>query len=163
MTSTSACRALAAITFVFALAGCNTQGGGSQGGLAPIVPLGGGTTAAGPTQVAQATGQVPGGYFRMQPQFLENQGRCMEANQRSPGATLGGATFMDTCQNVTGQIWKAIPQGNGYFRLTTQFQESRNLCLEGSKPFAPGDPLNGAARMDPCGNFSGQMWRLTPI
>lgn len=31
--------------------------------------------------------------------------RCLEGNRFAPDAVMGGAAFMDTCQDVTGQIW----------------------------------------------------------
>lgn len=106
--------------------------------------------------------QVPDGYFKLKSMFQEPNNRCLESNRVAPSSMLGGASFMDICQDVSGQLWKAMPASNGYFRLTSMFLETENMCLEGSKPFAPDDLLNGAARMDPCGNFKGQLWRLIP-
>lgn len=110
------------------------------------------TTAANP----------PAGYFRMQTMFQIPNNRCLESNRVVAGATLGGATFLDRCQNVSGQLWKVVPVGRGLFRLQSQYLEKEGYCLEGSKPFAAGDALKGAARMDPCGNFTGQYWRFLP-
>lgn len=108
---------------------------------------------------APAHANPPQGYFKMLSMFQEPNNLCLESNKVGPGATLGGATFMDECQRVSGQLWKAVPLGNGYYKLNSMFLEQENKCLEGGKP-APGQHLNGAARMDPCGNFSGQMWRF---
>ena len=44
-----------------------------------------------------------------------------------------------------------------YFKLTTQFRESKNECLEGNQV---NGSLNGAAFMDKCQNVSGQLWKL---
>lgn len=107
-----------------------------------------------------ANAEPPGGYFRLQTMLQERNNRCLESNRVSPGAALGGASYMDMCQNVSGQLWKATPDGQGYYWLKSMFLEGENKCLEGSRPFATNDPLNGAARMDPCGNFSGQKWRF---
>ena len=109
-----------------------------------------------------AAANPPNGYFRMQTMFQAPNDRCLESNRIVPGATLKGATFLDRCQQVTGQLWKAVPIGRGLFRLQSKMLERENFCLEGSRPFTPNDPLNGAARMDPCANSSGQFWRFIP-
>ncbi|MDY6900426.1 MAG: carbohydrate-binding protein [Cyanobacteriota bacterium] len=102
------------------------------------------------------------GYFRMKTQFLEKKNKCLEGNKLSPRSTLKGAAFMDNCQNVSGQLWKLVPAGNGYFRLKTMFLEKENKCLEGNR-FAPSSTLKGAAFMDNCQNVSGQLWKFKPI
>jgi outer membrane protein OmpA-like peptidoglycan-associated protein len=96
------------------------------------------------------------GYFRLKTQF-QGDNKCLEGNRFAPDATLQGAAFMDDCQNVSGQLWKAVPEANGYFRLKTQFQGD-NKCLEGNR-FAPDATLKGAAFMDDCQNVSGQLWK----
>lgn len=119
------------------------------------------TCAAGLVALTQSSAaNPPNGYFRMQTMFQIPNDRCLESNKVVPGAARKGATFLDRCQDVSGQLWKAVPIGRGWFRLQSMFLERENFCLEGSKPFAPGDPLKGAARMDPCGNFTGQNWRF---
>lgn len=102
------------------------------------------------------------GYFRLQTKFLESQNKCLESNKVSRGATLGGAAFMDTCQNVSGQYWRIDPIAGGFFRLRSMFLESENKCLEGNR-FAPTSTLAGAAFMDTCQNVTGQMWTLVPL
>ena len=98
-------------------------------------------------------------YFRLTTRFLENENKCLEGNRLNPNSTLEGAAFMDNCQNVSGQLWKEIPVGNGYFRLTTRFLENENKCLEGNR-LNPNSTLEGAAFMDNCQNVTGQFWRL---
>ncbi|EKU99354.1 hypothetical protein Lepto7375DRAFT_1381 [Leptolyngbya sp. PCC 7375] len=100
-----------------------------------------------------------GGYFKLTTMFLEDEGKCLEGNRLAPDSVLGGAAFMDTCQNVSGQLWKKIPVGDGYFRLTTMFLEDQNKCLEGNR-LAPESVLEGGAFMDDCQNVSGQLWRI---
>ncbi|MDE1462073.1 RICIN domain-containing protein [Spartinivicinus poritis] len=102
---------------------------------------------------------VGGEYFKLTTQFLESENKCLEGNKVAPGSTLGGAAFMDTCQNVTGQLWKKIPVGNGYFKLTTKFLENENKCLEGNR-HAPESTLGGAAFMDNCQSVTGQLWKF---
>ncbi|MEO1761020.1 MAG: carbohydrate-binding protein [Cyanobacteria bacterium J06629_18] len=105
---------------------------------------------------------VGNGYFRLKTQFLEKENKCFEGNKLSPRSTLKGAAFMDNCQNVSGQLWKLVPAGNGYFRLKTMFLEKENKCLEGNK-LSPRSTLKGAAFMDNCQNVSGQLWKFKPI
>ena len=50
------------------------------------------------------------GYYHLQTQFLEGENKCLESNQYPDGGVLSGASFMDDCQNVTGQFWKIVPQ-----------------------------------------------------
>ena len=62
------------------------------------------------------------GYFKLQTMFQEPENKCFEGNRFAPDAVLQGGAFMDDCQNVSGQSWTAVPEGNGYFRLKTEFQ-----------------------------------------
>ena len=94
--------------------------------------------------------------------FLENKGYCLEGNKIGPNATLGGATFQDRCQNVTGQYWKVVPTSYaGYYRLQTMFLEKEDRCLEGNK-IGPNSTLGGATFQDKCQNVSGQYWKFIP-
>ena len=98
-------------------------------------------------------------YYKLQTAFLIGDNKCLEGNKIGANATLGGATFMDNCQTVTGQSWKFVDIGNGYYHLQTQFTEGDNLCLEGNL-ITPTSELGGASFMAPCGNFSGQAWKI---
>jgi hypothetical protein len=49
------------------------------------------------------------GHVRLTSKFLEKQNMCLEGNRHNPGSFLHGAAFMDTCQNVSGQLWKLVP------------------------------------------------------
>jgi len=100
-------------------------------------------------------------YYTLQTLFLKDDDKCLEGNLFDPGSTLEGAAFMDTCQNVSGQYWKFINESNGYYQLTTQFQEGADKCLEGNK-IGPTSTLGGASFMAGCGNFSGQFWKIVP-
>jgi len=102
---------------------------------------------------------VGDGLFKLTTQFRENENECLEGNQIN-GSLKNGAAFMDQCQNVSGQLWRAVPAENGYFRLTTYFRESENECLEGNQ--INGSLKNGAAFMDQCQNVSGQLWKAMP-
>lgn len=95
------------------------------------------------------------GYYRMKTQF-QGPRKCLEGNKRAASSTLGGAAFMDNCQNVSGQLWKIKPFGK-YFTLTTQFRAPHNECLEGNR-FHSSSSLGGAAFMSRCKPFTGQLF-----
>ena len=97
------------------------------------------------------------GWYRLKTLF-QGEGKCLEGNRFAPDATLRGGAFMDTCQNVSGQLWKLEPQGDGWYKMKTMFQGD-GKCLEGNR-FAPDATLGGAAFMDNCQNVSGQLWKF---
>ncbi|HRJ41542.1 MAG TPA: FG-GAP-like repeat-containing protein [Caldilineaceae bacterium] len=98
-------------------------------------------------------------YYRLQTKFLEAENKCLEGNRLDPNSVLSGAAFMDTCQDVTGQFWKFVDAGNGYYRLQTKFLEAENRCLEGNR-LDPNSVLGGAAFMDTCKDVTGQLWKV---
>ncbi len=112
-----------------------------------------------------ATGQLwrlmpsVSGYFRLQTLFVEKENLFLEGNKMATGSTLGGAAFMSGEKKVTGESWKLLPAGNGYFRLTTQFLEKERLCLEANRIVANA-PLQGAAHMVPFADSPAQLWKL---
>jgi hypothetical protein len=124
--------------------------------LLPILTVG---IFSPPASAQQQNVAMPSGYFRLTTMFREDAGECLEGNQFN-GSAKAGAAFMDSCQDVSGQLWRAIDQGNGYFRLTTQFREGFDECLEGNQ--FNGTVKDGAAFMDSCQNVSGQLWRAVP-
>jgi hypothetical protein len=63
---------------------------------------------------------------------------------------------MDNRQNVSGQLWKFVPEGNAY-RLKTQFRGDGE-CLEGNQ--STSQAHGGNAFMDKCQNVTGQLWVL---
>ncbi|MEO0769142.1 MAG: carbohydrate-binding protein, partial [Cyanobacteria bacterium J06649_4] len=54
-----------------------------------------------------------------------------------------------------GQLWRAEPAGNGFYRLKTRFRGD-NECLEGNNGSA-------GAFMDKCQNVSGQFWEVVAV
>ena len=54
--------------------------------------------------VLAAAQDFPSGYFKLTTQFREGSNECLEGNQR--GGSMNGAAFMDSCQNVSGQLWR---------------------------------------------------------
>ena len=59
---------------------------------------------------ALAAQSLPSGEFLLTTQFRKAEGECLEGNQIN--GSLDGAAFMDSCQNVTGQLWMALPVTN---------------------------------------------------
>ncbi|QLF93180.1 AbfB domain-containing protein [Pseudomonas sp. ABC1] len=52
-----------------------------------------------------------GEYFRLRNEYADdnsasNGQRCLEGNRLDPNSVLAGASFMDTCQNVSGQFFR---------------------------------------------------------
>ena len=75
---------------------------------------------------------------------------------------LGGAAFMSGDSRIpSGMRWKAKKLPNGYYHLTTVFQEPEGKVLEGNK-VAPTSFLGGAAFMSPDKKASGTMWKAIP-
>jgi len=73
---------------------------------------------------------IGGGYYRLKTKAMRNANKCLEGNKMAPTSTFKGAAFMDTCQNVTGQMWKFVPANDGvHFTLRSKFLEAENLCL----------------------------------
>ena len=66
---------------------------------------------------------------------------------------------MLNCGPATGQQWRFVPQGGGYYKLKTVFRGDGE-CLEGNQ--ATSSYKNGSAFMDTCRNVSGQLWKLVP-
>jgi len=104
------------------------------------------------------------GYYRLHNQIGEENGLCAEGNRLAEDSVLGGALVMMPCDDVTGQLWKLLDAGDGYYRLQSQFLEGENMCLDSQGGAAPGSGavLDGAAFMDACREVTGQLWRLIP-
>ena len=94
------------------------------------------------------------GYYRLKTKF-QGAEHCLEGNQLK--GDMNGASFMDKCQDVSGQLWKFEAAGNGFYRMKTQFRGPKGECLEGNQ--FKGD-VSGVAFMDKCQNVSGQLWKL---
>lgn len=88
------------------------------------------------------------GYFEL----FDGEGKCVEGNT---GTSRLKAAFMERC-GFTGQAWRLIPAGNGYYQLTNQFLEDRNQCLEY-------EMREGVAVMKPCKNSFFQLWKFTGV
>jgi secreted trypsin-like serine protease len=115
-----------------------------------------------PVTAAPSTAADFAGYYHLQTQFLEDQNKCLEGNQLAADSMVGGAAFMDDCSDATGESWKLVPLGDGYYHLQTQFLEAQNKCLEGNQ-LAADSMLAGAAFMDDCSDATGESWKLVPL
>jgi len=62
------------------------------------------------------------GTYQLKNQFRGN-GECLEGNLST--GPIGGAVFMNTCQNVSSQHWTLENIGSGWYRLKTGEE-----CLE---------------------------------
>jgi hypothetical protein len=95
------------------------------------------------------------GWFRLVNKFRGN-GECLEGN-KVDGTVKAGGAFMDKRQNVTGQIWRLEPAGDGFYRLKNKFRGNAD-CLEGNK--VDGTEKAGSAFMDKTQNVTGQLWKF---
>ncbi len=99
-------------------------------------------------------------YYQLQSLVDSNGSKCLEGNRRADDAQLGGAAFLDDCQDVTGQQWRLVPTDRpDYYRLQTRFLEPELACFDGNQR-APDAPVDGAAYMDDCTSSTGQVWKL---
>ena len=113
---------------------------------------------------ADGASPFPEGVFRMTTRFLEEEGFSLEGNRVCDTCFLGGAAFMLETEEgriPSGAQWKAKKLPNGFYHLTTVFQEPEGTVLEGNK-FAPSSFLGGAAFMSPDKGATGTMWKAIP-
>jgi len=96
------------------------------------------------------------GAWRLKTMF-QGVDKCLEGNA-SDSEVHGGAAFMDNCQEVSGQLWEVVPDGE-HVRLQTLFG-GQERCLEGNQ--AGSEVHQGAAFMDSCAEVTGQLWTLVP-
>ena len=109
-----------------------------------------GAAAQGDAQVGPTLPPMP--YFKLQVVSAPGHGRCLEANGLSPTSVLRGATFLDRCQNVTGQAWLAEPSDDGRFRLLS-WLHATTRCLAINRGEVADIPVD-APFMAPCGTGS---------
>lgn len=68
-----------------------------------------------PTVTIEDAAADTDGYYRLQTQWLEGENKCFEGGMPDPARFLGGAAYMDDCQDLSGQLWKFVPNGDGYY------------------------------------------------
>jgi hypothetical protein len=71
------------------------------------------------------------------------------------GGPKNNRTRLEPDQDVSGQFWKLVGNGDGTFRLSTLFR-GQNMCLD----IFNGGPSNNEPHLTRCGNFTGQFWKL---
>lgn len=101
------------------------------------------------------------GWYRLKSKD-QGDNKCLESNgKESP--VHGGASFMDDCKDVSGQLWVlelvTVKNGDHVYRLRSMLGDKK-VSLEGNEP---GGSKGGNAFMDNTQNVSGQMWRLVPV
>ena len=84
----------------------------------------------------------PQGYFHLTNKAAERQGLVMESAPVSLRKKGG----------YTGMLWKAIPAGNGYYYLTSQYLEGQNQVLEGYDGSGPAEMVENKG-------YSGTLWK----
>ena len=105
------------------------------------------------------------GYFKLTTQASQSKKECLERGVNGADVRNKVGSYMYSCKDESGQLWKATPAktpaGEGYFKLTSQFREKANECLEGN---AKGGAHNGVAFMDSCQDEAGgQFWKIKTI
>lgn len=100
------------------------------------------------------------GYFKLTTQASQGKKECFESGENGPDVRKRIGAYMYSCKDESGQLWKATPAGDGYFKLTSQFRENKNECLEGNQKAGV---KGGVAFMDTCQNVSGQLWKIKAI
>lgn len=101
------------------------------------------------------------GWYRLKSKD-QGDGKCLESNGKDSNVK-SGASFMDDCKNVSGQLWRleliSSKGGDHSYRLRSMLHNDK-FSLEGNKPDGS---KGGNAFMNDTQNVSGQMWRLVPV
>ncbi|PHP68558.1 hypothetical protein CSC94_00680 [Zhengella mangrovi] len=100
----------------------------------------------------QAQPVVDGIYYTLSTEFRGPDMRLDVVN----GGPLDNLTHLVPAEDVSGQYWHFIDEGNGYYRLTTMFR-GEDMCLD---VFNGGD-RNNQVHLTQCGNYSGQFWLIS--
>jgi hypothetical protein len=108
----------------------------------------------------------PGAIYHLKTAF-RGPGECLEANEfGADNATkaMKGNSFMDKCQNVSGQSWTFKSTGDGYFTMHVQrFQGAERRFVGNPSDW---DVANGAAFLSPGGNKVPQeveKWKIEKV
>lgn len=71
------------------------------------------------------------------------------------GGPKNNRTRLEPDQDVSGQFWRLVGNGDGTYRLSTLFR-GQNMCLD----IFNGGPNNNEPHLTRCGNYTGQFWKL---
>ncbi|MFE3190425.1 serine/threonine protein kinase [Nocardia sp. NPDC059240] len=77
---------------------------------------------------------------------------CMDVVDRTD---LADAAQLEPCDGSTRQQWTVVPVGSGWVRLHNNARGDGE-CLD-----TVGEDDQNRARLQPCGNYTGQFWRIT--
>jgi hypothetical protein len=90
-------------------------------------------------------------YYKLSTQFRGN-GMKLDVFNGGPKNNL---TRLEPDQDVSGQFWRFVGNGDGTFRLSTLFR-GPDMCLD----IFNGGANNNQPHLVKCGNFSGQLWNI---
>ena len=71
------------------------------------------------------------------------------------GGPKNNLTRLESDQDVTGQFWRLMGNGDGTFRLSAKFRGA-DMCLD----IFNGGPNNNQPHLVKCGNYTGQFWNI---
>jgi len=90
-------------------------------------------------------------YYKLSTQF-RGSGMKLDVFNGGPKNNL---TRLEPDQDVSGQFWRFVGNGDGTFRLSTLFR-GPGMCLD----IFNGGPNNNQPHLVNCGNFTGQFWNI---
>jgi hypothetical protein len=90
-------------------------------------------------------------YYKLSTQF---RGDGMKLDVFN-GGPKNNRTRLEPDQDVSGQFWRLVGNGDGTYRLSTLFR-GQNMCLD----IFNGGPNNDEPHLTRCGNYTGQFWKL---
>src|SRR6266516_2479527 len=100
---------------------------------------------------ASAQSIDPSFYHKLSTQF-RGQGMKLDVFNGGPKNNL---TRLEPDQDVSGQFWRFVNNGDGTFRLSTLFR-GPSMCLD----VFNGGPNNNQPHLVNCANFTGQFWNI---
>ena len=101
--------------------------------------------------LAQAVDQ--GFYYKLSTEF-RGAGMKLDVLNEGPKNDM---THLRPDQDVSGQFWRFVGNGDGTFRLSTLFR-GPDMCLD----IFNGGPNNNRPHLTKCDNVSGQLWNVKP-
>src|SRR6266516_1453059 len=90
-------------------------------------------------------------YYKLSTQFRGNGMKLDVFN----GGPKNNMTRLEPDQDVSGQFWRFVGNGDGTFRLSTLFR-GPGMCLD----IFNGGANNNQPHLVNCGNFTGQFWNV---
>jgi hypothetical protein len=103
---------------------------------------------------ASAQSIDPGFYYKLSTQF-RGEGVKLDVFNGGPKNNL---TRLEPDQDVSGQFWRFVGNGDGTFRLSTLFR-GPGMCLD----VFNGGSRNNQPHLVKCGYFTGQFWNTLAI